>query len=292
MPLKKKKRKQNPIFSNLGEIFEDSVLKKSVEQDPGKDVDEPVEYVEPVVHIEPATHIKEIPFTFVKIKPGAFIMGSPEYEAGRNDDEIPHEVKITGVFHMQTTPVTLGQWKKVMGSIPSGVKADGFADDFPVVLVSWNECQSFIRRLNRLDTRRYRLPSEAEWEYACRAGSMPAFCGGEISECFQGHDKVLDELGWYAGNSNRRMHPVARKRSNDWGLHDMHGGVMEWCLDWYGEYSPEPQSDPGGAYSGQGRVVRGGSWFANARNCRSASRFHWSPDSRSDLIGFRLVREG
>ncbi len=227
--------------------------------------------------------------SFVPVAPGTFLMGSPDYETGRSSDEIIREVTLTKGFHMQKTPVTQGQWKAVMGNNPASFSEGG--DDCPVESISWNECQEFIRRLNAGKDSIYRLPTEAEWEYACRAGSFTPFCSGEISELYCAHDPVLSEAGWYCGNSGRKSRPVAQKSPNALGLYDMHGNVSEWCQDWYGEYGPDPQTDPSGPKSGPGKVIRGGSWFGNAKNCRSASRFYWPPNSRSEFIGFRLVKE-
>jgi formylglycine-generating enzyme required for sulfatase activity len=227
--------------------------------------------------------------SFVLIAPGTFPMGSPEYETGRSSDEIIHEVTLTKGFYMQKTLVTQGQWKALMDNNPASFSDGG--DDCPIESVSWNECQEFIRRLNAGKDSIYRLPTEAEWEYACRARSSTPFCGGEISALYCANDPILSEAGWYCGNSGRQSRPVAQKSPNVWGLYDMHGNVSEWCRDWYGEYGPNSQTDPLGPQSGSAKVIRGGSWFSNAKNCRSASRFYWPPNSRSEFIGFRLVKE-
>jgi formylglycine-generating enzyme required for sulfatase activity len=227
--------------------------------------------------------------SFVLIAPGTLLMGSPDYETGRSSDEIMHEVTLTKGFHMQKTQLTQGQWKAVMGNNPASFSDGG--DDCPIESISWDQCREFIRRLNAGKDGIYRLPTEAEWEYACRAGSLTPFCGGEISELYCGHDPVLSEAGWYCGNSGRKSRPVAQKSPNAHGLYDMHGNISEWCQDWYGEYGPDSQTDPCGPKSGSGKVIRGGSWFSNAKNCRSASRFYWPPNSRSEFIGFRLVKE-
>jgi formylglycine-generating enzyme required for sulfatase activity len=226
---------------------------------------------------------------FVYIAPGAFSMGSPEHEPGRNEDETQHDVRLTQAFYLQTTPVTQGQWQALMGSHPAFFINCG--DDCPVEQVSWLDCQKFLKKLNALGEGTYRLPTEAEWEYACRAGSAAAFALGEITSLFCDPEPILQELGWYCGNAERSPHPVAEKEPNAWGLHDMHGNVCEWCLDWYGEYLTATAKDSKGPKSGTKRVIRGGSWYSSAKTCRSASRLQWSPDSMSPLVGFRLVRE-
>lgn len=217
------------------------------------------------------------------------MVGSPTVEPGRNSDELQHEVTLTREFYLQTTLVTQQQWTAMMGQNPSSFAEE--TTDCPVESVSWNECQEFIRRCNEMDEFTYRLPTEAEWECACRAGTVTPLCNGEITEMFCGLDPRLDTVAWYCGNSARKPHPVGTKNPNGWGLYDMHGNLCEWCQDWYGEYPGSPQVDPVGPDNGVGRVVRGGSWFSNAKNCRSACRFHWPPNLKSDFIGFRLVRE-
>lgn len=227
--------------------------------------------------------------SFVYIPPGIFFMGSPEDEPGRNKDETLHEVTLTRGFSMQTTLVTRRQWKRVMGNNPSSCKSGD--KDCPVDGVSWIDCQEFIKKLNATETYRYRLPTEAEWEYACRANSSGGFGHECVDLSEDGHCTGLDEIAWYEGNSKSRPHPVARKRANAWGLFDMHGNLCEWCQDWYGEYPLESQEDPAGAMAGFERISRGGCWVSIALNCRSACRFSWPPDWRSDFVGFRLVRE-
>ena len=226
---------------------------------------------------------------FVSIKPGTFMMGSPSSEPERRKNERQHKVTLTKGFYMQTTEVTQGQWKAVMGKNPSKFKNCG--DDCPVEKVSWNDAQGFIRRLNQKEgSDKYRLPTEAEWEYAARAGSKTAFANGGISELKCGYDSNLDAVGWYCGNSNKRTHPVAQKQPNSWGLYDMHGNVYEWCQDWYGEYYPVSSViDPTGPSSASLRVYRGGGWRKNARYCRAASRSRYKPGTRNGSVGFRLV---
>jgi formylglycine-generating enzyme required for sulfatase activity len=175
-----------------------------------------------------------------------------------------------------------------MGDNPSYFSSCG--EDCPVERVSWEDVQEFIRRLNqRENSNRYRLPTEAEWEYAARAGSTTAFANGEIRDtgC---RDPNLDKIGWYCGNSGEKTHPVARKQPNAWGLHDMHGNVWEWCRDWEGDYPSAAVTDPTGPLSGEYRVVRGGSWTRGARRCRSAFRGAALPGGLDLRLGFRLAR--
>jgi len=225
---------------------------------------------------------------FVSIKPGSFMMGSPSSEPGRRKDERQHKVTLTKGFYMQTTEVTQGQWEAVMGNNPSKFKNCG--DDCPVEKVSWNDAQGFIRRLNHKEgSDKYRLPTEAEWEYAARAGSRTAFANGGISELKCGYDANLDAMGWYCGNSGKRTHRVAGKKPNRWGLYDMHGNLWEWCQDRYEKNYPSGSVvDPTGPSSGS-RVYRGGSWSHGARLIRSADRGGSRPDNRNNYLGFRLV---
>ncbi|MCP4110347.1 MAG: SUMF1/EgtB/PvdO family nonheme iron enzyme [Desulfobacteraceae bacterium] len=217
---------------------------------------------------------------FVCIPPGEFIMGSPEEENGRFDDETQHIVKLTGGFYMQTTPVTQKQWKAVMGNNPSYFK-DG--NECPVENVSWHDTQNFIKKLNELEgANLYRLPTEAEWEYACRAGSDWAYCFGNNSE-------KLATYAWFDKNSSKSTHPVAQLQANLWGLYDMHGNVWEWCQDRYENYPSSDVTDPTGTDKGSEWVLRGGSWDNNVRDCRSASRFRFGPRVGNRYDGFRLV---
>ncbi len=222
---------------------------------------------------------------FVLIQPGSFMMGSPSGERHRNRDEGPrHRVVISRPFYLQTTEVTQAQYRAIMRSNPSRFKG---CDQCPVEQVSWNDAQEFIRRLNALDkTNKYRLPTEAEWEYACRAGSGTAYYFGN-------NFSRLGHYAWYGANSKNRTKPVAQKRPNAWGLYDMHGNVWEWCQDWYDKryYRRSPNRDPQGPANGCGRVLRGGSWFFRFRSTlRSARRYQFDPSLRSDNGGFRVVR--
>ena len=216
---------------------------------------------------------------FVWIPAGEFLMGSPIYEEGRDSDERQHEVRISQGFWMGKYEVTQGEWEAVMGSNPSFF--DECGSRCPVETVSWNDVQEFIRRLNERETGhvyRYRLPTEAEWEYAARAGTTGARHG------------ELDEFAWYGDNSGHSTHPVGQKRGNAWGLHDILGNVWEWTGDWYDEYPSGFVTDPQGSLSGSYRVLRGGGWISDGRNVRSARRHYPSPGFRPLNIGFRLVR--
>jgi formylglycine-generating enzyme required for sulfatase activity len=230
---------------------------------------------------------------FVLIQPGKFMMGSKlspteiedKYggEAKWYSDETPqHEVTITKPYYIQTTEVTQGQWKAVMGFNPSGLKTCG--ENCPAEKVSWHDVEEFIKRLNQKEgTDTYRLPTEAEWEYACRAGSVTEFCFGD-------EKNKLDYYAWHNYNSDDWTHHVYRKRPNAWGLYDMHGNVWEWCQDWYSDYPSEPAIDPIGPNSGSHRVSRGGSWRSAAMFCRSPHRYGVDPNYRRPTRGFRLVK--
>jgi len=226
---------------------------------------------------------------FVLVQAGKFRMGSPSSEKYRSRDETRHEVTIKRPFYLQTTEVTQGQWDEIMGGNPSEFKKCG--DDCPVENVSWDDCQEFIRKLNERErTYKYRLPTEAEWEFACRAGKGAAFANGGISESGCGLDSNLDQMGWYCANSRRKTHPVARKKINAWGLYDMHGNVWEWCQDWWGKYPKGSATDPKGARYGPKRVIRGGSCLNYAEKCRSAYRYSYKTNIKMNNIGLRVAR--
>lgn len=231
------------------------------------------------------------------IPAGGFIMGSPEGELGRirhgrkAEDEGRHPVHIKKGFWMGKFEVTQRQWVAVMGENPSKFKGEGL----PVERVRWEDSREFIEKLNGAGSLpagwRFDLPTEAEWEYACRAGTEKALNSGQGLTSEWGRCSKLDELGWYRANSGGRTHAVGEKRANAWGLHDMHGNVYEWCRDWYDEYEVGLQVDPVGPADATFRVARGGCWAAFARNCRSANR--WGspvpPDRGADITGLRLV---
>ena len=249
---------------------------------------------------------------FAWIPAGIFKMGSPEGEAGRAGDEVQHEVRIRQGFWMGKYEVTQGEWEALMGGNPSHFESCGAR--CPVESVSWDDVQDFILELNWWESGngyRYRLPTEAEWEYAARAGSAGATPEGDLRIYGPGYASVLDGQAWYRGNckvtyaggvSVTEMdkgyeshgtcgtHPVGLGRANGWGLHDMLGNVWEWTADWYGDYPTGTVTDPRGPSTGSGRVYRGGGWYDYARYVRSAHRGHYSPGYRSNYVGFRLVR--
>lgn len=228
---------------------------------------------------------------FVLIQPGHFMMGSPESETERKQDETLHIVQITKPFYMQTTTVTQGQWKLVMDNNPSHFKDSG--DDCPVERVSWNDVQEFIKELNKQEVANiYRLPTEAEWEYACRAGTTTPFAFGKCLATEQVNYNGRSSLGECPeGKYQGRTIPVGKLKSNKWGLYDMHGNVWEWVQDWHGDYPSESVVDPVGPESGSVRVYRGGSWYNTAAHCRSAYRDRGRPAFRHNHLGFRIVKE-
>ena len=215
---------------------------------------------------------------FVKIPAGSFQMGSND---GYVNEKPVHHVTIKS-FQMMTTEITKAQWKTVMGNNPSNFQGD----NLPVDNVSWNNCQEFIKKLNQLDTGKgYRLPTEAEWEYSCRAGSSTKYYTGDS-------ESDLSKVSWYSDNSGNQTHPVGQKAPNAWGLYDMHGNVWEWCEDWYHDsYSGAPADGSALIWpSGQYRVLRGGFWCGILYVCRSAARGRSIHTLRSEYYGFRLVR--
>ncbi|WP_035277333.1 formylglycine-generating enzyme family protein [Desulforegula conservatrix] len=215
---------------------------------------------------------------FAYIPPGEFLMGSPLSEEGRLDVEEQHHVRINKGFYMQTTEVTQGQWKAVMGNNPSEFK--GCGDNCPVDNVSWEDANEFIIALNKMKKGIFRLPTEEEWEYACRAGSSEAVYGNK------------DDIAWYNNNSNKTTHPVMTKRPNDWNLYDMIGNVCEWCSDDYDYYPKENTTNRTASSLDHMRVVqRGGSWFCDTRICRAAHRGNFSPVFKFNDFGFRLVMD-
>ena len=226
------------------------------------------------------------------IEPGTFIMGSPSDELGRYDDEVQHEVTLTQGYWLGKYEVTQAQYEAIMGENPSRFKGAYQ----PVEQVSWNKATNFCAKLTAIEKEagrlpegyEYTLPTEAQWEYACRAGTTTALNSGKnLSDEVQCPE--MDEVGWYGGNSNERTHPVGQKQPNAWRLYDMHGNVMEWCLDWYGDYPTSAVIDPTGPDTGENRVLRGGSWLSYAYGCRSAFRGSLIPNYIYYYLGFRVA---
>jgi formylglycine-generating enzyme required for sulfatase activity/serine/threonine protein kinase len=222
-----------------------------------------------------------IKLEMVKIPSGKYTMGSFNDLYGRSDTIPVKEITISKKFYIGIYEVTQGQWNQIMGSNPSFYNK---GSNYPVETVSWIDCQKFINRLNQLQlvNRVFRLPSEAEWEYACSAGSLNSYYWG---------DTMNDNFCWYSFNSIGSTHPVGKKKSNSFGLYDMSGNVMEWCNDWYDKnyYSTGPSVDPKGPVKGITKVIRGGGYNFNADSCCTAERNDYNPKSRYDYIGFRLV---
>ena len=225
------------------------------------------------------TITNSIGMKLVLIPAGEFIMGSPESDADAFENEHPqHRVKITKPFYLGVTEVTQEQYERVMGENPSQFKDD---PQRPVETVSWEDADKFCERLSEKEGKMYHLPTEAEWEYACRAGSTTKWCFGDS-------ESQLGDYAWYDEEyGSGSTHPVGQKKPNAWGLYDMHGNVWEWCVDWKADYVNSSSSDPTGPSSGSSRVFRGGSWYYTARNCRSAYR-HFSPGSERYFLGFRV----
>jgi len=228
----------------------------------------------------------------VWIEPGMLTVGSPSSESGRDSDEGPqHEVTIGEGLYLGKYELTQGQWESVMATRPWAEEECVLEHpDHPAVHISWNDMQEFIRRLNAAEgSEIYRLPTEAEWEYACRAGTTTRWSFGD-------NESQLGRYAWYDANAwdvgEKYAHEVGTKLPNAWGLYDMHGNVWEWCQDWYEAYTSSSQVDPTGPSTGSHRVVRGGDFYYYARLVRSANRGYNSPGDRGYGLGARLLRQG
>nr|WP_319495315.1 formylglycine-generating enzyme family protein [uncultured Desulfobacter sp.] len=226
--------------------------------------------------------------SFRWIRPGIFMMGSPDDEPGRDDDETLHEVTLTRGFWLADTDCPQALWQAVMKDNPSEFKRD----DLPVDNVSWENCQDFLERLNSLlPGLNFGLPTEAQWEYACRAGTQTPFSFGRTISTDQANfDGNFPYADGEEGEYRETTVPVKALPCNDWGLYQMHGNVYEWCRDWYGDYDLEGLVDPIGPDTGGYRVLRGGSWSDDARGLRSALRDWHGPSFRSRFIGIRLAQ--
>jgi formylglycine-generating enzyme required for sulfatase activity len=214
----------------------------------------------------------------VFVQGGTFRMGCTGEQGSCEDDEKPvHEVRISS-FYMGKYEVTQAQWKTLMGSNPSYFKGG----NLPVEQVSWNDVQIFIKRLNAATGKQYRLPTEAEWEYAARGGNKSR------GDRYSGSNSV-ENAGWIGANSGSATHPAGTKMANELGIYDMTGNVWEWCYDWYGAYPDSAQNNPAGASSGSSRVRRGGCWNSRAGTCRVADRGRNSPGVSAYVLGFRVA---
>ena len=237
------------------------------------------------LYIEPMTNMR-----LVALDPGTFEMGSPATEYGRGDDETRHPVTLTRKVYIGEHEVTQAEWKQVMGTTPSQ-----FSDcaRCPVETVDFYQVSTFLSRLNAENAAmRYRLPTEAEWEYACRAGTTTAFSSGRaISTGQANYDGRFPYSGGSGGVTLGKAAPVGSHPPNAWGVFDMHGNVWEWTGDWYGEYAAGPATDPDGAPKGRARVIRGGSWRFSANSMRCALRYTHAPQDKGSSLGFRIVAE-
>ena len=215
----------------------------------------------------------------VWVEGGTFRMGATSEQGSEAyDREKPvHSVTLSG-YYIGKTEVTQVLWEAVMGSNPSRFKGDYL----PVENVSWDDCQEFIRKLNSMTGQNFRLPTEAEWEFACRGGN------NSRGYKYSGSNN-LGSVAWYDGNSGNKTHPVGTKAPNELGIYDMSGNVWEWCADWYGDYSSGAQTNPTGPYGGSNRVYRGGSWNYDVGRCRSSNRDFYYPWIRDIILGLRLA---
>ena len=239
----------------------------------------------------PKTITNSLGMKLMLIPRGTFTMGSPIEEAGKKNDEKQHQVEISMDYYLGVTEVTQGQYEKVTGTNPSYFQKQLISENdssvYPVDSVSWEDAVGFCKKLSDLPKEReagriYRLPTEAEWEYACRAGSKTAYSFGESSI-------TLGDYAWVLNNSNNQTHPVGKKKPNAWGLYDMHGNAWEWCNDWFSDYPNGALSDPSGPKEGSYRVIRGGGWSHDASLCRSAFRYGDHPSHRLLNFGFRVA---
>ena len=220
-----------------------------------------------------------ISIEMVRVEAGTFTMGATREMKDPYDDEKPtHKVTLTNDYYIGKYEVTQALWQAVMGNNPSNFNGD----NLPVEKVSWDDCQEFISKLNKMTGKKFRLPTEAEWEYAAR--------GGKKSRGYQySGSNNLSDVAWYTSNSGYKTHTVGSKQANELGIYDMTGNVLEWCQDWYGKYSSFSQTNPTGATSGSNRVFRGGGWHGSAWNCRSSCRSSYSPGYRYINLGLRLI---
>ncbi|MBF0238407.1 MAG: formylglycine-generating enzyme family protein [SAR324 cluster bacterium] len=264
----------------VGLLWDSCVWAKPCEDDPFTEADERIACEGKLKVANALTN--SIGMKFIQIQAGSFIMGDNEYYA-----KPAHQVTISRSFYMGMYEVTQEQWYKVMSNNPSFHKTEKVgmnSRNHPVETVSWNDAQEFIQKLNQKEnTKKYRLCTEAEWEYAARAGTTTGWACGNSESC-------LGDYGWYDTNAGNVTHPVGQKLPNAWGLYDMHGNVWEWVQDWYGDYTSGSTKDPRGPNSGSFRVSRGGGFYFNADYARSAGRNSVVPSYRHGNSGFRLCQ--
>ena len=232
--------------------------------------------------------VNGVSFKMKKVDGGTFQMGATEEQGSDADEnEMPVHSVTLSKYWIGETEVTQALWYAVMGQRPTSDgdqwSSDmGLGDNYPAYWASWDDCQEFITRLNQLTGQSFRLPTETEWEFAAR--------GGNSSQGYKyAGSNTIDDVAWFASNSSSMAHPVATKSPNELGLYDMNGNLMEWCQDWYGNYSSSAQTDPTGPSSGSDRVLRSGSWYNNAKYCRVSFRYYITPSFRSSTVGLRLA---
>jgi len=248
----------------------------SIAQTDKHEVIEPQKTTAEITTAFPTAITNSVGMKFALIPAGSFMIVSNN---GSDTEKPVREVIISKPFYMGSYEVTQEQYERLMRKNPSRFKGV----NNPVEKVSWNDATEFCRRLSEMENASYRLPTGAEWEYACRAGSQTEYCFGD-------GESGLSDYAWYGKNSGRGTHPVGMKKANDWGLYDVHGNVWEWCSDWYSEsYPARSVTDPSGPSSGSFRVRHGGGWNSDAARCRSAFRFYLTPEYRNVFLGFRVV---
>ena len=230
------------------------------------------------------TDINSIGLELILLPAGTFVMGGDWDAEQADENELPkHQVSFDKAYYVGKYSVTQSQWQAVMGDNPS----EHLGDNLPVEMVSHEDAIAFIQKLNAMEnTRTYRLPTEAEWEYAARANSQSTYCFGPQT-------RQLGDYAWFESNSGAATHPVGQLIPNEWGIYDMHGNVHEWCADWYSRdyYANSPSKNPSGPRKGVARVLRGGDWGSEAWYCRCAIRSLSSPQRRSPRVGFRVVKD-
>lgn len=222
--------------------------------------------------------VNGVTFKMVKVEGGTFMMGTPSSDAEAYSNEMPQHSVTLSEYYIAETEVTQALWQAVMGSNPSHFKFP----DRPVEEISWNDCKTFIEKLNQLTDKQFRLPTEAEWEYAARGG------GNSHGYKFSGSDNV-DDVAWYTDNCGGETHAVKTKAANELGLYDMTGNVLEWCSDWMAAYTADTVSNPQGPAAGFKRVLRGGSLYNDARRLRVTRRSEYNPTFTDYSVGFRLA---